>query len=88
MPNYAYKQSQPQSCAAACLMVAAKELGITQLPRDDNYHWLPNNLDFARQFSITAQSWTWYPSELSDYQHQEDTHARRYYTSPMPATNL
>lgn len=45
--RYRYQQTHAQSCGAASLMVAAKELSVTTLPHDANYGWIGNNLDFS-----------------------------------------
>lgn len=37
MPNYTMKQFSGLSCGAACLLVAAKELGVSTMPHDPPY---------------------------------------------------
>ncbi len=52
MPNEAFKQFSGLSCGAACLMVAAKELGVTHLPnlagdRENTDSWMGQQLTLS-----------------------------------------
>jgi len=53
--KFTYQQTHAQSCGAACLMVAAKELGVTSLPKDINYGWGAGH-DFSAGFTVAVEN--------------------------------
>lgn len=64
LKNYTYKQQHRYSCGAACLMVAAKELGVTNLPNiPDNPFWFGETLKVNTQtensiYAVTCKNHT------------------------------